>query len=224
MTLSLCFDQLHVGDQWTSPARTITEADVVQFAGLTGDFDPLHMDHEFARATPFGQPIVHGLLGLSLVAGLGSHSPRPNTLALVEVRDWKFLKPVFIHDTVHVATEVIAKRPKGRRCGQVSWRRRLVNQHGETVQEGVFETLVAVSVLPAKRKDPAQPRPAGLQARSLQPSASAAACDHEARAVEALCEAELVRENGRHCDARSPGETGSAHDTRRPSQVPPVSG
>src|SRR5262245_41641888 len=92
----LYFDQIQVGDTWESPARTVTEADVVNFAGLTGDYNPLHVDHEFARGTPFGKPLAHGLLGLSLVAGLGSHSPWMRTVAFVRIREWNFIKPVFI--------------------------------------------------------------------------------------------------------------------------------
>ena len=68
------FEDVSPGDCWRSSARTITETDVVNFAGLTGDFNPLHVDHHFARSTPFGRPIAHGLLGLSLLAGLGSTS------------------------------------------------------------------------------------------------------------------------------------------------------
>jgi acyl dehydratase len=115
----------------------------VNFAGLTGDFNPLHMDHEFARQSHFGRPIAHGILGLSLVAGLGSHWPRVRTDAFISIQNWKFLKPVYFGDTVHVLTEVVEKGPRGRRRGNVCWRRQLINQHGDVVQEGIFETLVS---------------------------------------------------------------------------------
>ena len=147
----LYFDELQVGQKWHSPARTVTETDVVNFAGLTWDFDPLHTDHEFARQTPFRQPIAHGLLGLSFLAGLSSTAPRIRTAALVAVTDWKFLKPIFFGDTVHVVTEVTEKRPNGRRTGRVLWKRQLVNQKGEVVQEGTIETLVSTLLArPAK--------------------------------------------------------------------------
>ncbi len=139
----LYFEEMEIGQVWRSPARTITETDVVNFAGMTGDYDRLHVDHEFASRTPFRRPIAHGLLGLSLVAGLSSGSPRPQTRAFVAIRNWEFKKPIFFGDTVHVVNEIIDKCAKGRRNGQVVWRRALVNQNEEVVQEGVFETLVA---------------------------------------------------------------------------------
>src|SRR5438270_5419201 len=75
----LGFDELAAGDEWESPARTVTEADVVHFAALTGDFNPIHVDRESAAQTPFGRPIAHGLLGLSFAAGLTSAAPRVDT-------------------------------------------------------------------------------------------------------------------------------------------------
>jgi acyl dehydratase len=139
----LYFDDVHVGDTWDSPRRTVTETDVVNFAGLTGDYNPLHVDHEFARSTPFGKPIAHGLLGLSFVAGLGSFSPWMRTAAFVRLCDWTFLKPIYCGDTVHVRTEVLSKELKGRgRRGLVIWKRQLINQAGVVVQEGTTETLV----------------------------------------------------------------------------------
>ncbi|MCO6458223.1 MAG: MaoC family dehydratase N-terminal domain-containing protein [Pirellulaceae bacterium] len=146
MSEPLEFEQLQVGQRWTSQGRTITETDVVMFAGISGDYNPLHVDHEFARQTPFGRPIAHGLLGLSLVAGLGSHSPNVATQAFLGIRCWDFLKPAYIGDTVHVVTEVMAKTPKSRRRGHVVWKRDLVNQQGEVIQSGMFETLVATAL------------------------------------------------------------------------------
>jgi 3-hydroxybutyryl-CoA dehydratase len=143
MSDALYFEQLALGQSWRSPARTVTETDVVNFAGITGDYNPLHIDHEFAGRGPFGRPVAHGLLGLAWVAGLGSTSPRPMTLAFLGIGEWKFLKPVFVGDTLHVLTEVVSLTSQGRRAGAVRWKRRLVNQEGEVVQEGYFETLVS---------------------------------------------------------------------------------
>ena len=151
MSEPLCFEDIQLGQRWQSAARTVTETDVVNFAGVTGDYNPLHVDHEMARETPFRQPIAHGLLGMALVAGLGSHSPHAQTDAFVGIREWQFLRPIFFGDAVHVVTEAISLKPKGRRRGQVIWKRQLVNQHGQVVQEGLFETLVAVRPSQEKR-------------------------------------------------------------------------
>jgi acyl dehydratase len=146
MSIRLFFEDLGVGDRWTSQGRTITETDVVNFAGLTGDYDPLHVDREYAAGTPFGKPIAHGLLGLSFVAGLGSHSPSVATVAFVSIQNWEFRRPAHIGDTVHVRSEILATRPNGRRCGGVTWKRELINSEGLVVQSGVFETLVSTKL------------------------------------------------------------------------------
>lgn len=168
MSELLHFEDLSVGDCWTSLGRTITETDVVNFAGVTGDYDPLHVDHEYARQTPFGKPIAHGLLGLSLVAGLGSHCPCVRTIAFLKIENWEFRKPIYVGDTVHAETEVIDKRTNGRRTGYVTWRRQLVNQAGEVVQSGVFHTLVSVAAVQRVRKDVAPSLPAATSATHSQ--------------------------------------------------------
>lgn len=143
MSQPLCFEDISPGDTWVSLARTVTEADVVNFAGITGDYDPLHVDHEFAGSTMYRRPIAHGLLGLSFMAGLSSHFPSMRNLAFTELSNWQFLQPIFIGDTLHVVTEVLETHAKGRRSGRVIWRRRLINQAGTVVQEGNLETVVA---------------------------------------------------------------------------------
>ena len=142
----LTFGDLEVGQQWTSSSRTITETDVINFANSTGDHNPLHIDHEFARQTPYRQPIAHGLLGLAWVAGLGSNSPKVDTMAFTAVRSWEFSRPLFFGDTVHVLTEVVAKQDNAKRAGRVIWGLQLLNQRGEVTQHGEFETLVRVQV------------------------------------------------------------------------------
>ncbi|MHB0957354.1 MAG: MaoC/PaaZ C-terminal domain-containing protein [Pirellulaceae bacterium] len=153
MTEPLHFEDLAVGDRWISLGRTVTETDIVNFAGMTGDYDPLHVDHEFARQTPFGKPIAHGLLGLSLVAGLASQCPSVRTIAFLKIESWEFLKPIYIGDTVHAETEVLTKNANGRRTGFVTWRRCLVNQVGDVVQSGIFQTLVSVAQIHRKQSE-----------------------------------------------------------------------
>jgi acyl dehydratase len=141
---SLWFDDVEVGQRWLSPARTLTESDVVNFASMTGDYNPLHVDHDYASKSIYRQPIAHGLLGLSWVAGLGSSAPLMRTLAFTSVKQWEFLLPIYFGDTVHVVTRCLAKKRKGKKSGQIVWERQLVNQKDQVVQQGQFETLVAI--------------------------------------------------------------------------------
>jgi acyl dehydratase len=155
-TTALAFDDLAVGDEWESPCRTITEADVVNFAGLSGDFNPIHVDHERARKSPFRKPIAHGLLGLAVASGLTSHAPKVDTLAFLAIVEWKFLKPIAFGDTLRVITRVQAleTRARGRR-GVVTWHKRIINQAGATLQEGTTQTLVRNRVAVAAGADEA---------------------------------------------------------------------
>ena len=163
----LGFDDLRPDDEWESPARTITEADVAGFACLSGDFNPLHCDHESARRGPFGRPVAHGLLGLSVASGLAGQAPRVRTLAFLEVVEWRFLHPIYFGDTLRVVSRVVALEPraKGRR-GVVTWRRRLINQEESIVQEGRTRTLVdsrggdEAGANRDSRSDPVADRPA----------------------------------------------------------------
>jgi 3-hydroxybutyryl-CoA dehydratase len=139
----LTFTDLAVGDEWESPRRTVTETDVVLFAGLSGDFNPLHVDHSSSQNGPFGRPVAHGLLGMSIATGLISQAPRIDTLAFLEILEWKFLHPIAFGDTIHAVSKVesLAPHPNGRR-GVVTWHRRVFNQNGLVVQEGRTQTLV----------------------------------------------------------------------------------
>jgi 3-hydroxybutyryl-CoA dehydratase len=139
----LFFDDVEVGQEWESLGRTVTETDLVTYAGLSGDFNPIHMDHEFAKSTPYRKPIAHGLLVWAISSGLGMLTPPMRTLAFVGVRDWQFKLPVFIGDTIRVKTKVLEKeeRSRGRR-GQIAWLRSILNQEGKVVQEGTTLTLV----------------------------------------------------------------------------------
>jgi 3-hydroxybutyryl-CoA dehydratase len=137
----LYLEDIQIGDRWSSDIREITSLDVEEFATLTGDHDPLHRSD--SNHSPFGEPVAHGLLGLSVLAGLSTRSPNVSTLALVGISEWQFESPIFFGDHVHVVTEVEAIHQHGRRAGRVTWRRQLLNQHGKVVQRGRFVTLVA---------------------------------------------------------------------------------
>jgi len=137
------FDDVAVGQEWESVGRTITEADIVNFAGLSGDFNPIHMDHEFARTTPFRRPIAHGMLIMSVASGLSSGCPPMRTIAFLSLKEWKFTGTVFPGDTVRIVAKVIAKELRGRgKRGEITWHRALVNQEGKVVQQGISVTLV----------------------------------------------------------------------------------
>jgi 3-hydroxybutyryl-CoA dehydratase len=137
------FNDLVVGDEWESPRRTITETDVVLFAGLTGDYNPLHVDHEAAKEGPFGRPVAHGLLGMAISTGLISQAVQIDTLAFLGILEWKFVRPIHLGDTIHTIATVEALEPQARgRRGIVTWSRAVFNQAGEIVQEGKSRTLV----------------------------------------------------------------------------------
>ena len=137
------FEDYSIDEIRTSRGRTITEADIVNFAGLSGDFNAIHMDHEFAKTTPFRRPIAHGMLVMSIGSGLGTGSPPMRTLAFLSVRDWRFAGTVFPGDTIRVRTKILGKELRGRgKRGEIVWARTLVNQDGKVVQEGTNVTLV----------------------------------------------------------------------------------
>lgn len=141
--LHLFFDDVEIGQEWESLGRTVTEADIVNFAGLSGDFNPIHVDHEFAKTTPFRKPVAHGVLVWAISSGLGLFSPPMRTLAFLGIKDWQFCGPVFIGDTIRMRSKVLEKeeRSRGRR-GVVTWHRTIINQEDKIVQQGITYTLV----------------------------------------------------------------------------------
>lgn len=135
------FEDLQIGDQDQTVGRTITEADIVNFAGLSGDFNPIHMDKEFAEKTFFKKRIAHGILVFSIASGLFTQSEmntfiKKSVIALMEIK-WKFLKPVFIGETIHLKVEIMGKKETSKSDrGIVIVKRTVINQNGDTVQEG----------------------------------------------------------------------------------------
>ena len=142
----LYFEDMPVGAAWTSPRRTVTEADVVNFAGISGDFNPLHVDQVFAEELPYGGRIAHGNLVLAIASGLRQQMPifRGSIRALLEYRSWKFQAPVFFGDTIVTITTVTeARETKRSDQGIVVQRVDVINQDGATVQSGELVSLVA---------------------------------------------------------------------------------
>jgi acyl dehydratase len=138
------FEDMKVGEEYVSPGRTVTEADIVIFAGLSGDYNVLHTDAEHMKSSLFGERIAHGLLGLSIQQGLLDRVvPGQSTGPLAAVK-WKFKGPIKIGDTIRVEARIAAKKDgAGPGHGLVTVERRVINQRGEVVQEGETDHLVS---------------------------------------------------------------------------------
>ncbi len=142
-SIHLFFDDVEIGQEWISLGRTINIADIVNFAGVSGDFNPIHMDHHFAQSTPFRKPVAHGLLIWAVSSGLGAYAPPMRTIAFLSIRDWTFQGPVYVGDTIRLHSRVLEKeeRARGRR-GVITWKRTILNQDDKVVHEGITTTLV----------------------------------------------------------------------------------
>jgi acyl dehydratase len=140
----LLFDEFQEGLVFVSHGRTITEADICAFAGLSGDYNPLHTDEEYARTTPFRGRIAHGLLVQAVTSGLASQTGifEGTTLAVTEMVI-RYEAPVRPGDTIHVELRVIGKDPEpALRRGWVRFSTTVVNQRGERVIDGEWLTLM----------------------------------------------------------------------------------
>ncbi|CAO3402430.1 MaoC/PaaZ C-terminal domain-containing protein [Azospirillum sp. 11R-A] len=137
MTETIHLDDIEPGARALSSRVTVTEAHIVWFAGLTGDFNPLHMDAEAARANGFGRTIAHGMLTHSMSTGLRSAIDDWAILAFLETRR-RFVGPVFAGDTIQYEAEVLEVRPSASKPdrGIVRVGITVRNQTGDTVQEG----------------------------------------------------------------------------------------
>jgi acyl dehydratase len=139
------FEEFEVGQTIKTVSRTITESDIVSFAGLSGDFNQIHVDAEFSRGTPFGQRVAHGLLVLSIASGLAMRTGilESTVLAFREIAEWKFSRPVFIGDTIHVVLNVTETKPMARLGGGlVTINLEVRNQRSEMCHRGVWSVLV----------------------------------------------------------------------------------
>ena len=140
----LTFDQFNLGDTFTSQARTVTEADVVNFAGLSGDFNPLHTDAEFGRSTPFGERIAHGMLVASMATGMSNWTGvfEGTTIALME-QLIQYKGAVKFGDTIHLELRVSDKKETSKPDrGVVVFETHVCNQDGKTVIEGKWTLMM----------------------------------------------------------------------------------
>lgn len=142
----LYFEEFEADIQITSVGRTVTESDVVTFAGLSGDFNQIHTDSEYSQNTPFKQRVAHGLLVLSIASGLAVQTGVlvGTIIAFREISDWKFVKPVFLGDTVRVVMKVEQTKALPRVGGGIILLELdVLNQRDESVMKGNWKVLVA---------------------------------------------------------------------------------
>lgn len=139
------FEEFHVGEKIVTEKRTITEADIMEFARLSGDDNRIHTDPEFSKTTPFGRQIAHGLLGLSIASGLAWKTGLMDgtVIAFREVTEWKFVKPVFIGDTMYVELETTEVRALPRiGGGSVTIKLEVKNQSEDVCHRGTWTVLI----------------------------------------------------------------------------------
>ena len=140
---SLYFDDFSVGQKFISKSRTLTEADIVNFAGLSWDHNQLHTDAVYAGQTRYGDRIAHGLLGVVAHAGLTYQLTEDSILALLEI-NWKFHLPIYVGDTIHVEQTVreLRESSTGNR-GILTFEKEVKNQENKVVQTGTTTILLA---------------------------------------------------------------------------------
>jgi acyl dehydratase len=160
--LGYTYADLHVGMAFRSPGRTITDADLVAFAGLTGDFSELHTSEVYGRNSQFGRRVAHGMLGLAYAHGLmwaRTGELRETAIAFLGISDWRFVGPIFIGDTIFVdyrIAELRDSRSKPTRA-IATFDVEVVNQDGAVVQRGRKALLVSKVSLGAVEASKASP-------------------------------------------------------------------
>ena len=141
----LYFEEFEVGTKVITTGRTVTESDIVTFAGLSGDYNQIHIDAEFSKTDGFGARVAHGLLVLSIASGLVVQTGvmEGTIIAFREINNWKFSKPVFIGDTVHVELETTETKALPRLGGgAIVIELNVKNQNAETVMKGTWTALI----------------------------------------------------------------------------------
>lgn len=143
--VGLYWEEWELGKSFETAARTVTETDVVNFAGISGDYNPLHINEEYCKTTQFGTRIAHGPLIYAIAAGLlfQLHLYDDTLIAFLGFESLKFTKPVKIGDTIHArvtVTEVLETSKPDR--GVMKRQLQVINQHGEIVQDGIQAFLL----------------------------------------------------------------------------------
>ncbi len=138
------YEDLKVDESATTPGRTITETDIVNFAGVSGDFNRIHTDEEYAASMHFGQRIAHGMLGLSVSSGLVTRNPGAQQHMLIAWLGitWEFKRPILIGDTIKVTQTVKEKRPTRKPdSGLIIFDIKVTNQRGKVCQAGEWKVM-----------------------------------------------------------------------------------
>ena len=135
------YRDFQVGDRILTRGRTVTEADIVMYAALSGDWYPLHVDAEYAKGTPFGERVAHGLLIVSMAFGLMPLSDMA-ILAVSEIEKIKFHSPSRIGDTIHVEMEILEKSEKDQKEGLITAKIMIINQRTEKVTTAILKMLL----------------------------------------------------------------------------------
>jgi acyl dehydratase len=146
VTVTYFFEDFRTGQVFRSQGRTITEADVVMFAGWSWDTNAVHTDAESAQLGRFGERIAHGILGLSVAMGLASRLGvfEGSSIALLGIDGWQFRRPLMIGDTVRCQVEILDARLTGKGDAGILRRRfTLLNQRDESVQQGEIGLMVS---------------------------------------------------------------------------------
>lgn len=139
------FEEFQVGACFTSTGRTVTEADLTLFNMLSGDWNPIHADAEFAASTRFGQRIVHGAFGVALLTGFMHQMGifDGTAVAMLSLREWNFKAPILIGQTLRLELTVTELDPgRSQRVGRLGRHLQLRDQHQQVVQEGFSDLLI----------------------------------------------------------------------------------
>lgn len=142
---SYYLEDFAVDQLFESSGRTITEADLTFFSMISGDWNPIHSDVEFAKKTRYGERVVHGVLGIAVSTGMLHELGifEKSVIAMLGFRNWNFLAPLLVGDTIHLELRITSVEPgKSGRSGKLGRLFRLINQHGIVVQEGESDVLV----------------------------------------------------------------------------------
>lgn len=140
----LYFEDFEIGQTIVTPSRTVTQTDIVNFACLSGDFNAPHVDHEFCKTQPYGEPIAHAPLVLAIVSGLQCQSGINDgtIIAMLGIDDWRMHLPVKAGDTLHMLITPTQKKPTSRGTqGIVTFERVVRNQRGEKVQSMLLSNM-----------------------------------------------------------------------------------